>query len=288
MKGKIIKGIGGFYYVKTEDGLIECKARGKFRYKDMKPMVGDNVRIHVEDGKGIIEDIYKRTSELIRPTVSNITLAFVIFSIKSPNFNFDLLNRFLVLCESSNIEAVVCLNKVDLIDEVEREDIKIKINDIGYDILFIDARVGLGIEDLRERMKKNITVVCGPSGVGKSTLINTITNGKHMETGAISDKIGRGKHTTRHSELIEVEDGFLVDTPGFSTLEMSFIDKESLKYYFPDFKEYNDSCKFRGCVHYKEPNCAIKEAVDKGAVNKYRYDFYIKTLEEILKERKYK
>lgn len=288
MKGRIIKGIGGFYYIKTEDGLIECKARGKFRHKDMKPMVGDNVRIHVEDGKGVIEDIYKRTSELIRPTVSNITLAFVVFSIKSPNFNFDLLNRFLVLCESSNIEAVVCLNKVDLVDDTEKEDIKRKINDIGYDILFIDARVGLGIEDLKERMKKNITVVCGPSGVGKSTLINTITNGKHMETGKISSKIGRGKHTTRHSELIEVEEGFLVDTPGFSTLEMSFIDKESLKYSFPDFKEYNDLCKFRGCLHYKEPNCAIKEAVDKGKVNKYRYDFYIKTLEEISKERKYK
>ena len=135
MKGRIIKGIGGFYYIKTEDGLIECKARGKFRHKDMKPMVGDNVRIHVEDGKGVIEDIYKRTSELIRPTVSNITLAFVVFSIKSPNFNFDLLNRFLVLCESSNIEAVVCLNKVDLVDDTEKEDIKRKINDIGYDIL---------------------------------------------------------------------------------------------------------------------------------------------------------
>ena len=253
MEGKIIKGIGGFYYIKTEEGIIECKARGKFRHKDMKPIVGDNVSIKVEKGKGVIEEIHERTSELIRPTVSNVTLAFVVFAIKSPDLNFDLLNRFLLLCESNNIEAVVCLNKVDLVDEKEREEIKNKITDIGYEVLFINAKEGIGIEELRRRMKNNVTVLCGPSGVGKSTLINQLADKEHMETGIVSDKIGRGKHTTRHSELIEIDNGYIVDTPGFSTLDVTFIEKDKLKYYFPEFDEYNDTCKFRGCVHHKEP-----------------------------------
>ena len=288
MEGKIIKGIGGFYYIKTTEGIIECKARGKFRRKDMKPIVGDNVTINIQNGKGVIEDIHERSSELIRPTISNVTLAFVVFAIKSPDLNYDLLNRFLVLCESNNIEAIVCLNKVDLVNEEEREFVKSKINDIGYEVLFINAKKGEGVNLLRERMEGNVTVLCGPSGAGKSTLINTLIEKNHMETGNVSDKIGRGKHTTRHSELIEINGGYIVDTPGFSTLEVNFIDKESLKYCFPEFEELNNSCKFRGCMHYKEPGCAIKEAVENGKINKYRYEFYIRTLEEILDGRKYK
>lgn len=288
MEGKIIKGIGGFYYIKTSEGIIECKARGKFRHKDMKPMVGDNVTIKVENGKGVIEDIHERTSELIRPTVSNVTLAFVVFAVKNPDLNFDLLNRFLVLCESNNIEAIVCLNKIDLVTEEEREDLKKKINDIGYEVLYINAKKGQGVDLLKERMEGNVTVLCGPSGAGKSTLINTLTDRDHMETGNVSEKIGRGKHTTRHSELIEISNGYIVDTPGFSTLDVSFMDKESLRYCFPEFEELNDTCKFRGCVHYKEPGCSIKNAVEDGKINKFRYDFYIRTLEEILDGRKYR
>ena len=287
MEGKIVKGIGGFYYIKTSEGIVECKARGKFRHKDLKPMVGDNVTIHMEKGKGVIEDIHERTSELIRPTVANVTLAFVVFAIKNPDLNFDLLNRFLVLCES-NIEAIVCLNKVDLVNDEERESIKNKINDIGYEVLFINAKEGIGVELLREKMKDNVTVLCGPSGAGKSTLINTLCEKEHMETGRVSEKIGRGRHTTRHSELIDINNGYIVDTPGFSTLDVTFIDKDELKYCFPEFEVFNHDCKFRGCLHYKEPNCAVKEAVDKGIINKYRYEFYIRTLEEILEGRKYK
>lgn len=288
MKGKILKGIGGFYYISTEDKIIECKARGNFRYKGLKPMVGDNVEINIENGKGRIEKIEERHSELIRPTVANVTLAFVVFAIKNPDLNFDLLNRFLVLCESNNIKAIVCLNKVDLVDEEERNLLKEKINEIGYDVLFINAKAGIGIESLKERIKGNVTVLCGPSGAGKSTLINKLTNKDHMETGSVSEKLGRGKHTTRHSELIEVENGYIVDTPGFSTLDITFIEKEDLKNYFPDFEEYNNSCKFRGCMHHKEPGCSIKEAVGEGKINKFRYEFYIRTLEEILNGRKYK
>lgn len=288
MEGKIIKGIGGFYYVKTKEGVIECKARGKFRHKDMKPMVGDNVDINVSNGKGVIEDIHYRSSELIRPTVANVTQAFVVFAIKNPDTNFDLLNRFLILCEYNNIKAIVCLNKVDLASEEEKEEVKKKINDIGYDVLFINAKKGLGIELLKERLSDNETVLCGPSGAGKSTLINTLINRTHMETGVVSEKIGRGKHTTRHSELIEIENGYLVDSPGFSNIDISFMNKEELRYCFPEFEEYNHNCKFRGCLHNKEPECAVKNALQENKINETRYNFYIRILEELLEGEKHK
>ena len=257
MEGIIIKGIGGFYYIKTDEGIIECKARGKFRYNSLKPMVGDRVTIKVENGKGVIEDIHERSSELIRPTVANVTQAFVVFAIKNPDINLDLLNRFLTLCEYN----------------------------IGYEVLFINAKEGKGFDALKERLAHNITVLCGPSGAGKSTLLNSFIDREHMETGSVSEKIGRGKHTTRHSELIDVDNGYLVDTPGFTTLDVTFIDRDSLKYCFPEFNDYNNLCKFNGCNHYKEPKCAVKEAVEEGKINKLRYEFYIKTLEEIINRR---
>lgn len=280
MEGKIVKGIGGFYYVKTTEGIIECKARGKFRHKDIKPMVGDNVIIEVDNGKGVIEDILDRSSELVRPMVSNVTQAFVVFAIKNPDLNYDLLNRFLMICEYNNIKSIVCLNKRDLASEEEREEVKKKINDIGYDVLFINAKKGEGIDLLKERLKNNVTVLCGPSGAGKSTLINTLINRTHMETGVVSEKIGRGKHTTRHSELIEIENGYLVDSPGFSNIGIDFMEKDEIKFCFPEFEEYNSNCKFRGCLHNKEPECAVKNALSEGKINEYRYNFYIRILEE--------
>ena len=288
MEGKIIKGIGGFYYIKTKDGIVECKARGKFRYKDMKPMVGDNVDINISNGKGVIEDINERVSELIRPSVANVTQAFVVFAVKNPDINFDLLNKFLILCEYNNIKAIVCLNKVDLATEDEKKEIEKMINDIGYEVLFINAKRGLGIELLKKRLNNNETVLCGPSGAGKSTLINTLINRSHMETGVVSEKIGRGKHTTRHSELIEIENGYLVDSPGFSNISINFINKEELRYCFPEFEEYNHKCKFTGCLHNKEPQCAVKKALDNEEINQYRYNIYIRILEELLKEEKHK
>ena len=285
MEGIIIKGIGGFYYIKTDEGIIECKARGKFRYNSLKPMVGDRVTIKVENGKGVIEDIHERSSELIRPTVANVTQAFVVFAIKNPDINLDLLNRFLTLCEYNDIHAVVCLNKEDLCTEEEKENLKELINDIGYEVLFINAKEGKGFDALKERLEYNITVLCGPSGAGKSTLLNSFIDREHMETGSVSEKIGRGKHTTRHSELIDVDNGYLVDTPVFTTLDVTFIDRDSLKYCFPEFNDYNNLCKFNGCNHYKEPKCAVKEAVEEGKINKLRYEFYIKTLEEIINRR---
>ena len=194
---------------------------------------------------------------------------------------------FILLCSHNTKKAIVCLNKVDLVSDEEREVVKEKINSIGYEVLYINAKKGLGVEVLKEKLDGNVTVLCGPSGAGKSTLINTLTEKYHMETGEVSNKLGRGKHTTRHSELIDVQDGYIVDTPGFSTLEVTFIEKDDLKYCFPEFEEYNNKCKFRGCSHYKEPNCAVKNAVEEGKINKVRYDFYIKTLQEIMDGRKY-
>lgn len=281
MEGTIIKGIGGFYYVKTDNEIIECKARGKFRFNELTPVTGDKVEINIKNGKGVIENIKERTSELIRPAVANVTQAFIVFALKQPDLNFDLLNKFLVNCEYKGLQSVICFNKSDLTDENMQKEIMEKFKDVGCTIIFLQAKKGIGIEKLKEMLKGNVTVLCGPSGVGKSTILNALLGSNHMETGNVSEKLKRGKHTTRHSELVEISEGFIVDTPGFSTIDINYIKKEELKSYFPEFLHYNNLCKFNGCIHYKEPGCAIKKAVDEGKINKERYEFYIKTLNEL-------
>lgn len=281
MEGTIVKGIGGFYYVKTTEGTIECKARGKFRHTDLTPMVGDKVEITVKNNKGVIEKIFERASELIRPYVSNVTQAFVIFTFANPELNLDLLNRFLVLCESNNINAVICFNKIDLINIEEYKNIIEMFEKAGYDIVYLKAKEGYGIDQLEEKLKDNITVFCGPSGSGKSTLLNALTGSEVMKTGIVSEKVGRGKHTTRHSELVEYGSGFIVDTPGFSSLDISYMEKEELQKYFPEFDSYVHQCKFTGCMHNKEPQCAVKAAVEENEISPLRYNFYINILEEL-------
>lgn len=285
MKGIITKGIGGFYYIDTVDEVFECKARGKFRYDELTPMVGDKVEITVENGKGVIEKIYKRSSELTRPMVSNVSQAFIVFAIKDPDLNIELLNRFILLCEYNNIQPIICINKIDLCEKDEYLYIKDILGDLGYELLFINAREEKNLEPLKKRLKDNVTVLCGPSGSGKSTILNSLIGNYKMETGEVSKKIGRGKHTTRHSELIQVEEGFLLDTPGFSTLDVDFMSKEELQYLFPEFLPYRQ-CKFNSCLHNKEPGCKVKEALEEGNISRVRYDFYIKTLEEIIGRRK--
>jgi ribosome biogenesis GTPase / thiamine phosphate phosphatase len=285
MEGTIVKGIGGFYYVKVNDNIYECKARGKFRYNELTPMVGDKVDITVNNDKGVIESIHDRISELVRPTVANVTQAFVIFTLTNPELNLDLINRFLVLCQYNNLKIVICINKIDLIELEGYEAILKMLKETGYEVVFLKAKEGYGIDLLRDNLKNNITVFCGPSGVGKSTLLNKLMGTEVMKTGDISKKQGRGKHTTRHSELVDYEDGFIVDTPGFSSLEIDFISKEDLQYCFPEFEDYLNSCKFTGCLHYKEPECSVKNAVQKNMINKERYDFYVKMLEEVINRR---
>ncbi|WP_291581475.1 ribosome small subunit-dependent GTPase A [Clostridium sp. UBA6640] len=281
MVGVIVKGIGGLYYVNVNGELYKCKARGKFRYNNLTPMIGDNVEISIEKDSVSIEKIYQRKTELIRPAVANVTQAFVVFAFKHPNLNKDLLNKFLLLCEYNGLKAVVCFNKMDLVDE-DKNSIKDELESAGYEVLYLEAKNNKGLDKLKEKIKDNISVFCGPSGVGKSTILNSFIGKEVMQTGEISDKLKRGKHTTRHSELIEVEEGFLVDTPGFSSLELDFISKEELQYCFKEFDEYRDDCKFNNCAHYKEPKCGVKDALEEGKIHKSRYEFYIKTLEEII------
>lgn len=287
MIGRIIKGIGGFYYVKVEDEIIECKARGKFRHNELTPLVGDKVEISIKNNKGVIEKILPRSNELIRPNVANVTQAFVVFSIKSPDINMDLLNKFLVLCESKNLKITICINKKDLADEQDKAFVESYFGNIGYEYYFIETKNNHGIDELKRHLANNVTVVCGPSGVGKSTLINKLCGNDVMATGQISEKNNRGKHTTRHSQLIDVEGGFIVDTPGFSSLDITIIKKDELQYCFPEFQDYNEGCKFKGCLHYKEPNCAVKNAVDKEIIHKDRYDSYIAMLEELIQIKPY-
>lgn len=287
MLGRIIKGIGGFYYVKVEEEVIECKARGKFRHNELTLLVGDKVEISVKNNKGVIEKILPRSNELIRPNVANVTQAYVVFSIKSPDINMDLLNKFLVLCESKSLKILVCINKKDLANEDDKAFVERYFGSIGYEYYFIEAKNNFGIENLKEHLTDNVTVVCGPSGVGKSTLINKLCGEEVMATGLISEKNNRGKHTTRHSQLIDVKGGFIVDTPGFSSLDIAMIKKEELQYYFPEFQDYNDGCKFNGCLHHKEPKCAVKTAVDKGIIQMERYHSYIAMLEELIKIKPY-
>ena len=285
MNGTIIKGIGGFYYVKTEDEVIECKARGKFRFNGLTPMVGDKVEIDVVNNKGSIEKIFERTTELVRPAVANVTQAFIIFAMKDPEINEDLLNKFLITCEYNRLKVVVCFNKKDLALEKQNEVIE-NLKKINYDIIILQAKGEDDFSEIKLKLKDNITVFCGPSGVGKSTILNKLVGREVMQTGEISERLQRGKHTTRHSELVEIEGGFVVDTPGFSILDIDFIPKDQLQSCFPEFDEYRDDCKYRGCLHYKEPKCAVKQAILNGDINVRRFQFYTKLLDEY-KDRRY-
>lgn len=281
MQGTIIKGIAGFYYIKTADTIIECKARGRFRYDELTPMVGDIVEITVKNNKGVIDKISKRSSELVRPSVANVTQAYVIFSLVNPDLNLDLLNKFLIICEYHNLKVTVCFNKLDLISDIEAFAAINMVKKSGYKVVFLKAKERIGLQELMDDLQGNITVFCGPSGVGKSTILNNLVGREAMETGSISEKSGRGKHTTRHSELIEVNNGFVVDTPGFSSLELDFIPKNEFQWYFPEFSEHANSCKFNTCVHHKEPDCAVKKAVLNKEICEERYDFYVRTLEQL-------
>jgi ribosome biogenesis GTPase len=285
MKGTIIKGIGGFYYIKIDKGIIECKARGRFRHNELTPMVGDKVEITVKDENGVIDEIYPRINQLTRPAVANVTQALVVFALKNPEINIDLLNKFLLNCEFNNLKVIVCLNKLDLLENFQENEVKNMVEGAGYETIFLKAKEGFGIYELKERLIDNVTVLCGPSGVGKSTILNSIAGRELMEIGEISEKLRRGKHTTRHSELIDIGTGFIVDTPGFSSLDIDFISKDQLQNCFPEFFNYIGECKFTGCLHNKEPKCAVKDAVKNNKVNNKRYEFYIKTLEEIISRR---
>ncbi len=290
MQGKIIKGIAGFYYVHIPGkGVYECKAKGVFRKDKQKPLVGDDVEIQIlkeEEKKGNIEVLLPRKSELIRPAVANIDQALVIFSIVKPQPNFNLLDRFLIMMEQQRIPCIICFNKSDIDEDNEGDAYEAIYQACGYQTLKISARQRQGIEVVKQLLYGKTTTVAGPSGVGKSSLVNELQSGVQMETGDISTKIERGKHTTRHSELIAIgEETYILDTPGFSSLGLFDMEKEDLAGYYPEFAKHECYCKFGGCAHISEPVCGIKEAVADGRISALRYENY-KLLYEELKERK--
>ncbi|HIW59514.1 MAG TPA: ribosome small subunit-dependent GTPase A [Candidatus Anaerobutyricum avicola] len=292
MTGKIMKGIGGFYYVYVEGaGLYECRAKGIFRNKKVKPNVGDIVDIDViseEEKTGNLTVIHKRKNQLIRPMVANVDQALVIFAIHEPEPNFQLLNRFLIMMEKQQVPVIICFNKMDLATEEEKEQLRRDYENSGCRVLFSSAQEGEGIPEIKSLLKGKTTVMAGPSGVGKSSTLNSISEEKQMETGAVSEKIKRGRHTTRHSELIYLgEDTYLMDTPGFSSLYLTDIDKEELRFYFPEFAEYENQCRFNGCSHIHEPGCAVKEALEEGKISRLRYEDYCYLYEELANARKW-
>ena len=292
MQGKIIKGIAGFYYVHVvESGLYECKAKGVFRKEKVKPLVGDMVEITILDEEkktGNIVEICGRRNELIRPAVANIDQALVVFAVAKPKPHFNLLDRFLVMMESKDIPVVLCFNKKDIATEPEIQELKDIYEKCGYRIVFTSAVEGENTEELKELLQGKTTAIAGPSGVGKSSLINIFQPNANMETGSISEKIERGKHTTRHSELIWIEDNtYIMDTPGFSSLYTNDFEKEELKYYFTEFSEYEGMCRFLGCDHIHEPGCAVKQALDEGKIHPVRYANYLEMYNELKEKRRY-
>ena len=292
MQGKIIKGIAGFYYIHAENGQVyECKAKGAFRKQKIKPLVGDMVRIAVLDEAehlGNVEKILPRKNELIRPAVANIDMALVIFAAAKPEPNFNLLDRFLCMMEFQNVPVTICFNKTDLVDEEKIEEYRKIYEPAGYRLMSTCTRTGEGVDAVKALLHGKTTTVAGPSGVGKSSLINALQSDVQMQTGVISDKIDRGKHTTRHSEIVPVmEDSYIMDTPGFSSMDVPGFEKEDLWTCFPEFREYEPYCKFQGCSHINEPNCGVKEALAEGKISSVRYENYKLLYEELKNMKKY-
>ncbi len=291
MTGRIIRGVGGNYFVYLEDkGLYMCRARGIFRKHNIKPNVGDLVEIditHEGDKEGNLTKIYPRKNQLVRPMVANVDQAMVLFSIKDPEPNHHLLSCFLVTMQQQEVPVMICFNKIDLASGEEIRQLEDDYSGTGYELMFISAREKEGLQSLQERIQGKTTVMAGPSGVGKSSLLNCLSTGKQMETGAISRKIRRGRHTTRHSELIHIgPDTYMMDTPGFSSLYLSGIEKEELKKYFPEFHPYEGRCRFLDCNHINEPECAVREGLLEGRISRRRYEDYCLFYEELRDRRK--
>lgn len=292
MQGKIVKGISGFYYVHVvESGIYECKAKGIFRQQKMKPLVGDDVEIDIiseEKKTGNVAAILPRKNALIRPAVANVEQALLIFAAASPNPNFNLLDRFLVMMGRQDVPVILCFNKCDLITEEQQQEIASIYEASGCKILFVSAKKELGLKELQEILEGKTTTVAGPSGVGKSSLINLLAPEACMETGEISKKIERGRHTTRHAELIQLKgDGYIMDTPGFSSLYLPEMEKEELQDCYPEFAAFEPYCRFQGCSHISEPDCGVKEALSEGKIHLVRYENYCQLYGELKDRKKY-
>lgn len=292
MTGKIIKGIAGFYYVRGSDGkTYECRAKGVFRNRKIRPLVGDNVEISVlseDPPEGNIDRILERKNTLIRPAAANVDQILVVFAARDPEPNLNLLDRFLVMLYQAGIPVVIAFNKADLVNEEYIGRYRQIYEPAGYQMISISTYEERGIDEIRRLMRGKTTALAGPSGVGKSSLTNLLMPDANMETGDISEKIRRGKHTTRHSELFCIEqDTYMLDTPGFSSMYVDGMEPNELKDCFPEFGPFEEDCKFLGCVHIGEKVCGVKQAVSEGKISRSRYDNYRLFYEEQKDKRRY-
>ena len=286
LKGTIIKGIAGFYYVATvESGIYACRARGIFRKDNQKPLVGDRVEIEVtdeQDKEANVVRILPRKNALIRPAVANVDQAMLLFALRSPDPDGTLLDRFLLLMETQQVPVLICFNKTDLAGDAEAARWREIYESCGYDVHLISAGLEQGTEELKACLQGKTTVVAGPSGAGKSTLTNLMQTAVHMETGELSEKLGRGKNTTRHAELVPLDgDTFFCDTPGFTSLDLPGIEAADRDQYFPEFAPYREQCRFPDCAHMQEPDCAVRDAVDEDKISRERYEHYRRFYEEL-------
>ena len=292
LQGKIIRGVGGFYYV--HDGrqtVTECRARGGFRQQALKPLVGDNVEILLtreDPGTGRIETLLPRKNELIRPAVANVDQALIVVAAQHPAFHPGLLDRFLLWMNYQAVPVIVGINKIDLDTDGQERKIREIYRDAGVRLLSFSAETGQGLEALEEQLRGKTTVLAGASGVGKSTLLNRLLAENAMETGQLSERLGRGRHTTRHAEIFcFAENSFLCDTPGFSSLDLPEIEEDRLRYYYEEFRQPEQNCAFRDCLHGKEKGCAVREAAEAGQIAAPRYESYCRLLEELRSRKKY-
>lgn len=291
-RGLIVKALSGFYYVMPHGGgdLVQCRARGVFKVRGISPLVGDRVVYEVEStGEGTVVEIEERSTELVRPPIANVDTAVLVFSVKEPAVSHQLLDRFLVHTESAGLDTIICFSKKDLTGDQDKLAATVaKYEAIGYEVFATSSTLQEGTQDLAKRLVDRISVFAGQSGVGKSTLLNAIIPGLQLETNAISHKLGRGKHTTRHVELLALpEGGWIADTPGFSQLDFSHLEPEELTYGFREFRPLAEQCKFRGCLHESEPACAVLDALNNDKLDQSRYEHYRLFLQE-LKEAKEK
>lgn len=286
MKGKIIKGIAGFYYVHAQGrGIYECKAKGIFRNRGIKPLVGDLAEFEVlseTEKEGSITEILERKNALIRPAVANIDQALLIFAVHEPDPNRNLLDRFLVMMRCQDIPVILCFNKTDLARGGELSEIADNYQGCGFPVFFTNAKTGEGMDRLGAALKGKTSAASGPSGVGKSSIINILQKDVHMETGVISRKIGRGKNTTRHSQLIHMEgDSYIMDTPGFGSLDILGLAADDLWKCYEEFLPFEPYCRFQGCSHIHEPDCGVRQALDEGKIHRGRYETYASIYQEL-------
>lgn len=282
-EGVVLRAYSGYYYVQAAGNIYACKLRGRFKQERFSLIVGDRVLIAPQpDGTGMVEEILPRESLLTRPLVANVDQAVLTFAAKNPDIKSILIDRFLVLAECAHLNIIICINKTDLAEESELQELITAYRRIGYRVIAAAAARGRGIDRLKELLTGKTTVFAGPSGVGKSTLLNAIQPDFALQTGEVSEKIGRGRHTTRFAQLLALDGGgYVVDTPGFGSIEFTELTPEQLVRCFPELNKYAGRCKFSPCFHWKEPCCGVKEAVNQGLISKERYAHYTQFLAEL-------